>query len=46
MQNANRAMHASSLWARLSAQLGFARFARFWRRVSPWSLLQNLDKLF
>jgi len=46
MQNANRAMHASSPWARLSAQLGFARFPRFWRRVSPWSLLKNLDKLF
>ncbi len=46
MQTANRALHASSPFARISAQLGFARFARFWRRVSPWSLLQNLDKLF
>src|SRR6266446_5898550 len=46
MQTANRALHATSPFARLSAQLGFARFARFWRRVSPWTLLQNLDKLF
>ena len=46
MQTANRALHATSPFARLSAQLGLARFARFWRRVSPWTLLQNLDKLF
>jgi acyl-CoA reductase-like NAD-dependent aldehyde dehydrogenase len=46
MRTANRALHSSSLFVRLSAQLGFTRFARYWQRVSLLSLLKNLDKLF
>ncbi len=45
MQTANRALHSSSPFARIAAQLGFTRFARFWRRVSAWSLVRNIDKL-
>jgi succinate-semialdehyde dehydrogenase/glutarate-semialdehyde dehydrogenase len=46
MAVANRALHGPSLPGRLAQQLRFAAFARFWRRVSPLSLLRNLDKLF
>jgi succinate-semialdehyde dehydrogenase/glutarate-semialdehyde dehydrogenase len=46
MRTANRALHSSSLAARLSGQLGFTRFSRYWQRVSQWSLVKNLDKLF
>jgi acyl-CoA reductase-like NAD-dependent aldehyde dehydrogenase len=46
MTTANRALHASSLLARLRGQLALTRFARYWRRVSPWSVLKNADKLF
>jgi len=46
MSTANRALHARSFWARLRHQLALARFSRFWRRVSSWSLLKNADKLF
>ena len=46
MATSNRALHSSSLLSRLGAQLALTRFARFWRRVSLWSLLKNLDKLF
>ena len=46
MGTANRALHARSFLARVVNQLGFVRFGRFWRRVSPLSLLRNLDKLF
>jgi len=46
MRTANRALHSSSFFARLAAQLGLGRFARYWRRVSPWSVLKNVDKLF
>jgi succinate-semialdehyde dehydrogenase/glutarate-semialdehyde dehydrogenase len=45
MQTANRAMHSASPFARFAAQLGFLRFARFWQRVSAWSLVKNVDKL-
>ena len=45
MATANRALHSRSLLTRIVHQLGFVRFARFWRRVSPLSLLRNLDKL-
>jgi acyl-CoA reductase-like NAD-dependent aldehyde dehydrogenase len=45
MQTANRALHSPSPFARIAAQLGFMRFARFWRRVSAWSLVKNVDKL-
>jgi succinate-semialdehyde dehydrogenase/glutarate-semialdehyde dehydrogenase len=45
MQTSNRALHSSSFLARIAAQLGFMRSARFWRRVNPWSLLGNVDKL-
>jgi hypothetical protein len=46
MATANRALHSRSLLARLVNQLRFVGFSRFWRRVSPLSLLRNLDKLF
>jgi succinate-semialdehyde dehydrogenase/glutarate-semialdehyde dehydrogenase len=46
MGTANRALHARSFLTRVANQLGFVRFGRFWRRVSPLSLLRNLDKLF
>jgi acyl-CoA reductase-like NAD-dependent aldehyde dehydrogenase len=46
MRTANRALQGRSIFTRLPAQLGFARFARFWRRVSLPGLLANLDKLF
>jgi succinate-semialdehyde dehydrogenase/glutarate-semialdehyde dehydrogenase len=45
MGTANRALHARSLFSRIAHQLAFVRFGRFWRRVSPLSLLRNLDKL-
>jgi acyl-CoA reductase-like NAD-dependent aldehyde dehydrogenase len=45
MGTANRALHSRSLFTRLVHQLMFVRFGRFWRRVSPLSLLRNLDKL-
>jgi hypothetical protein len=45
MGTANRALHSRSFFGRLVHQLGFVRFGRFWRRVSPLSLLRNLDKL-
>jgi succinate-semialdehyde dehydrogenase/glutarate-semialdehyde dehydrogenase len=45
MATANRALHSRSLFTRIAHQLAFVRFARFWRRVSPLSLLRNLDKL-
>jgi succinate-semialdehyde dehydrogenase/glutarate-semialdehyde dehydrogenase len=45
MDTANRALHSRSFFGRLVHQLGFVRFGRFWRRVSPLSLLRNLDKL-
>ena len=45
MGTANRALHSRSLFTRVVHQLGFVRFGRFWRRVSPLSLLRNLDKL-
>ncbi|MFI5006491.1 MAG: aldehyde dehydrogenase family protein [Solirubrobacterales bacterium] len=45
MQTSNRALHSSSPFARIAAQIGFMRFARVWRRVNPWSLLGNVDKL-
>ena len=45
MGTANRALHSQSLFTRVVHQLAFVRFARFWKRVSPLSLLRNLDKL-
>ena len=46
MTAANRALHASSPFARLKGQLALTGFGRYWRRVSPWSVLKNVDKLF
>jgi acyl-CoA reductase-like NAD-dependent aldehyde dehydrogenase len=45
MGTANRALHSRSLFRRLGHQLSFVRFGRFWRRVSAFGLLRNLDKL-
>ncbi len=45
MATANQALHSGSLFTRIVHQLAFVRFARFWKRVSPLSLLRNLDKL-
>jgi acyl-CoA reductase-like NAD-dependent aldehyde dehydrogenase len=46
MTAANRALHASSPLARLKSQVALTGFGRYWRRVSPWSVLKNVDKLF
>ncbi len=46
MTTANRALHASSPLARLKSQVALTGFSRYWRRVSPWSVLKNVDKLF
>jgi succinate-semialdehyde dehydrogenase/glutarate-semialdehyde dehydrogenase len=40
------ALYSPSLLRRLGGQLRLASFARLWRRVGPWRLLVNLDKLF
>jgi acyl-CoA reductase-like NAD-dependent aldehyde dehydrogenase len=40
------ALYSTSFLRRVSAQLGLLRFGRLWRRVGPWRLLANLDKLF
>ncbi|HEY6552713.1 MAG TPA: aldehyde dehydrogenase family protein, partial [Vicinamibacteria bacterium] len=45
MGTAIRALYSRSFFTRVFNQLGFARFSRFWGRVSPLSLLRNLDKL-
>jgi succinate-semialdehyde dehydrogenase/glutarate-semialdehyde dehydrogenase len=42
----NRALYAGRVLARVASQLGILRYRRFWRRVSPWNLLKNVDKLF
>jgi hypothetical protein len=46
MTAANRALHASSPLARLRSQVALTGFGRYWRRVSAWSVLKNVDKLF
>jgi succinate-semialdehyde dehydrogenase/glutarate-semialdehyde dehydrogenase len=46
MLTANRALHAASTFTRLRNQLTLTRFGRYWRRVSPWSVLKHVDKLF
>jgi acyl-CoA reductase-like NAD-dependent aldehyde dehydrogenase len=46
MTAANRALHSSSPLARLKSQVALTGFGRYWRRVSPWSVLKNVDKLF
>jgi succinate-semialdehyde dehydrogenase/glutarate-semialdehyde dehydrogenase len=43
---ANRAIHASAFFGRVANQLALARSSRFWARVSPLSLLKNIDRLF
>jgi acyl-CoA reductase-like NAD-dependent aldehyde dehydrogenase len=45
MQDAGPALHARSLLTRLGHQLKLLTSARFWTRISPLSLLRNLDKL-
>jgi acyl-CoA reductase-like NAD-dependent aldehyde dehydrogenase len=39
------ALYSTSLRRRVGAQLSLLRFARLWRRLGPWRLLANLDKL-
>jgi succinate-semialdehyde dehydrogenase/glutarate-semialdehyde dehydrogenase len=46
MSTANRALHAPSLWGRVTAQLRLLGFGRFWRRARLLGLLKNADKLF
>jgi succinate-semialdehyde dehydrogenase/glutarate-semialdehyde dehydrogenase len=43
---ANRAIHASGFLGRVLNQLALARSPRFWARVSPLSVLKNIDRLF
>ena len=40
------ALYSTSRWRRLGAQLSLLRFGRLWRRLGPWRLLANVDKLF
>lgn len=46
MSTANGALHARSLWARVSAQLRLLGFRRFWQRARLLGLLKHVDKLF
>ena len=46
MAGANHALHEASSWRRIRSQLRLLLAPRFLRRVSPLSLLRNLDKLF
>ncbi len=46
MVAANRALHAASPFTRFRNQLALTGFGRYWRRVSPWSVLKHVDKLF
>jgi succinate-semialdehyde dehydrogenase/glutarate-semialdehyde dehydrogenase len=46
MAAAGPALHARSFFTRVRHQLALLGSARFWSRLSPLSLLRNLDKLF
>ena len=46
MEMAARALHARSWMERLRCQLALLGFERFWRRVSTFQLIRNVDKLF
>jgi succinate-semialdehyde dehydrogenase/glutarate-semialdehyde dehydrogenase len=40
------ALYSTSPIRRIAGQLGLMRFGRLWRRLGPWRLLANVDKLF
>jgi succinate-semialdehyde dehydrogenase/glutarate-semialdehyde dehydrogenase len=46
MATAGPALHARSRLRRVRSQLALVGFGRFWRRVSAFQLVRNLDKLF
>jgi acyl-CoA reductase-like NAD-dependent aldehyde dehydrogenase len=46
VRQAAPALYSTSFLRRLAGQLGLLRFPRLWRRLGPWRLLANLDKLF
>jgi succinate-semialdehyde dehydrogenase/glutarate-semialdehyde dehydrogenase len=46
MAEATPALYSTSFLRRIAAQLRLLRFPRLWRRLGPWRLLANLDKLF
>jgi acyl-CoA reductase-like NAD-dependent aldehyde dehydrogenase len=46
MATAARALHARSWLERFRCQLALLGFERFWRRVSTFQLIRNVDKLF
>jgi succinate-semialdehyde dehydrogenase/glutarate-semialdehyde dehydrogenase len=46
MSEATPALYSTSFLRRTAAQLRLLRFPRLWRRLGPWRLLANLDKLF
>jgi hypothetical protein len=46
IRRAAPALYSTSLVRRVAGQLGLLRFARLWRRLGPWRLLRNVDKLF
>jgi hypothetical protein len=46
VRQAAPALYSTSFRRRVAGQLGLLRFSRLWRRVGPWRLLANLDKLF
>ncbi len=46
VRQAAPALYSTSILRRVAGQLGLMRFARLWRRIGPWRLLANVDKLF
>jgi succinate-semialdehyde dehydrogenase/glutarate-semialdehyde dehydrogenase len=46
IRRAAPALYSTSVLRRVAAQIGLLRFARLWRRLGPWRLLRNVDKLF
>jgi hypothetical protein len=46
IRQAAPALYSTSFLRRVAGQIGLVRFSRLWRRLGPWRLLANLDKLF
>ena len=46
VRRAAPALYSTSVLRRVAGQVALMRFARLWRRLGPWRLLRNVDKLF
>jgi succinate-semialdehyde dehydrogenase/glutarate-semialdehyde dehydrogenase len=46
VRQAAPALYSTSFLRRIAGQIRLLRFPRLWRRIGPWRLLANLDKLF